>query len=213
MPDTPEFQCKRSTFLALPLEIRNKIYHYLLHKKTPIAYRSVNKGASPSHDLAIFCTNHQTHIEASSIFYGRNKFVCFPSETTQQSPYAQWYKLSRIVDLELVAGLAAIDEGHASVLANSIRHVVRCGLSVQRLKLTLWCWKEDLALLRTDTEIGKALLESQLPKSFTICVGTTGRFLNSDIHAFHSLRLEMAPVEKWTRLLGPASTEHWQLTK
>jgi len=75
------------TFLHLPPEIRNAIYHLLLTHNHPINARSCHK-LSPTPPIplgihpALLSTCAQVHVEACSILYGENRFQAHPSLLT-----------------------------------------------------------------------------------------------------------------------------------
>ena len=61
------------SFLALPLEIRNEIYHLLLATPLPRPTRI---------HASILCTNRTIHAEASGILYGVPTYLAHPSLLT-----------------------------------------------------------------------------------------------------------------------------------
>lgn len=60
---------KQFRFLALPLELRQKIYNYLLAHETERGSTIWRRG-----NTAILATNHQVHDEALELLYGHNTF-------------------------------------------------------------------------------------------------------------------------------------------
>ncbi len=81
----------KSPFLALPAEIRNDIYHYLMISHcgltfidpdtTPVLKNDDSGDWDVSIDTPLLRTCHQVYQEASAILYGENFFLCFCSNT------------------------------------------------------------------------------------------------------------------------------------
>lgn len=88
-------RCKTNTFLALPLEIRNKIYKHLLGVSLPIyIFRDspdTDDIESFTHDIprrrrhwtALLYVNRQIYIEARAILYGGNQFELMEIDAKQ----------------------------------------------------------------------------------------------------------------------------------
>lgn len=76
-PDNTASTAKRSLLLALPRELRDKNFGYLLVAEIPLRILTPNPYIRLAHrriDTQIFRVNHQIHTEASAVHYGKNTF-------------------------------------------------------------------------------------------------------------------------------------------
>lgn len=70
---------EKPTLLTLPAELRNRIYHLVLTKGSPISpYRCEDKTEEPA-SLRLLRTCRQIRSEATSIYYGTNMFRFYDS--------------------------------------------------------------------------------------------------------------------------------------
>ncbi|KAI9704159.1 MAG: hypothetical protein M1836_007020 [Candelina mexicana] len=106
MSNTKQSTAQPASFTSLPGEIRNKIYRNLLllttedHNAINVCPKPTNAKPTtqpsaysplPSISLSIFRTNTQIHTEASSLFYGSNRFLThvkpIPSDPADERSY------------------------------------------------------------------------------------------------------------------------------
>ncbi|KAI9765142.1 MAG: hypothetical protein M1835_007441 [Candelina submexicana] len=113
-----------TSFTSLPGEIRNKIYRNLLllttedHDAINVSLKPTNPNPSspppaysslPSISLSIFRTNAQIHNEASSLFYGSNRFLTHVKPTPSNPADENSYLLHHIIPPHYRDHLTKID--------------------------------------------------------------------------------------------------------
>ncbi|KAI9697758.1 MAG: hypothetical protein M1836_004434 [Candelina mexicana] len=125
-------------FLALPPELRNMVYRFLLVKCTTILLDhnlSTRAFCSQPHETkispSILCASNQVYSESSAILYGENTFSipidlfhCFPIEVKPWVPHRVAINGSR----EAYSGSATVDEDGIKMMRQVILHI----------DLTLW---------------------------------------------------------------------------
>ena len=142
-------------FLALPSEIRLRVYHFVLFtptRKSAFQTRGTvgasakkSKAVAPtSHRIALFLVSHQIHDEASHYFYSTQIFRVFPVQDFARMPTVR--ALSRrhrasVTTIELILGNSwtapprswVVNQGlglHEMVLTRTLKVFVECDPSL-----------------------------------------------------------------------------------
>lgn len=195
-PTTPPLTSPRKRtpfrFLALPPELRNRIYTLLLTDHEPIepwkarstaAARSAawaeaqkkrrDRRAFKKIFLEILCVSKQLHIEATGILYGSNVFK-FRSDHKEGKmkviPFAERYSgLLRDVKVAVISGNEHIgqDIGVAELLAKFVP------ARLDKFELTWYGWKKYR--LSQEGPLCEALLRLNVEKVFRVIVSGEAR--------------------------------------